>query len=323
MPARTVWEWTEAYTAIKEDADILHGSYTDAVEIVNKFLSERIGEPDKMTFPSEEDIISSRMIYSGSDWGALEELARGEKISAYYEFPPAEDEETLQWRLLLEDHVFPAPDPDEPPKSYVTGSFWLKRLEALPKQNWFSQLHIGIIRYAGGDIDGAKAAWEESVNMCKSAWALRNLSMLYKNEFGNMELAREYILRAFEVKRNCRSLCTEVAAQLTQDGKDALWLEIYDGLTPELQMLGRLRLYRAIALIHLNRLKEATEIINKDFEMSDIKEGELSVSQLWFELYRRLYAEETGEIYDETNQELCKKADKKYPLPKKLDFRMH
>ena len=82
-------------------------------------------------------------------------------------------------------------------------------------------------------------------------------------------------------------------------------------------------LYKAVALINLGRLKEATEIINPDFIMSDIKEGELSVSQLWFELYRRLYAEEKGVEYNPDDKQLIKEADEKYPLPKKLDFRMH
>ena len=70
-------------------------------------------------------------------------------------------------------------------------------------------------------------------------------------------------------------------------------------------------------------VEEATEIINKDFTMSDIKEGELSVSYLWFELYRRLYAKENTKQYSVEDISLCEAADKKYPLPKRLDFRMH
>ena len=52
--------------------------------------------------------------------------------------------------------------------------------------------------------------------------------------------------------------------------------------------------------------------------MSDIKEGELSVSQLWFELYRRLHAEEKGIAYNPDDKQLIKEADEKYPLPKRL-----
>lgn len=323
MPARTTWEWTECYTALKGDCAVLHGDYERAVNTVEHYLKERVGETADLSFPSDDTVTESRIVYRGSGWGAVEELVRGEKISASYAFPLIEDAETAAWRKLLETESFPVPDPDLAPESYVTGKFWLERLEALEEQSWFSLLHIGVIRYAGGDVDGAKAAWEASAQTCENAWALRNLSMLYKNEYHDIAKAREYILCAFEQKQDCRSLCVEVAAQLTTDGGDELWLKVYDRLSDSLKKQGRLRLYRAVALIHLKRLEEAAEIINMDFEMSDIKEGELSVSQLWFELYRQIYAAENGMAYDPENEELCREADEKYPLPKKLDFRMH
>ena len=99
--------------------------------------------------------------------------------------------------------------------------------------------------------------------------------------------------------------------------------EIYDKLPEIKKEIGRLRLFRAIALLNLSRLDEAAEIINEDFVMSDIKEGELSVSHYWFELYRRIYARDIGKEYDSDNKQLITEADKKYPLPKSLDFRMH
>jgi hypothetical protein len=111
--------------------------------------------------------------------------------------------------------------------------------------------------------------------------------------------------------------------QLTADGGDEQWLEIYAQLSPALQNMGRLRLYKAIALINLDRLEQAAEIINEDFVLSDIKEGELSVSYYWFRLYRGLYAKENGIPYNENDKALAEAADRKYPLPRKLDFRMH
>ena len=231
--------------------------------------------------------------------------------------------ETAEWIALAENGTFPEPDIQEEPKSYVVGKYWLDKLENLSKQTWYSLLHIGVVKYAEGDIDGAKKAWEKSIELKPSPWAYRNISMLYKNEFHDIKTAREYILKAFELKKDCPALCNEVGAQLTTDGGDELWLAIYDKLPSDIKMLGRTRLYRAVALINLNRLKEAAEIINPDFVMSDIKEGELSVSYLWFELYRRLYAEEKGMDYCSDNAQLIKEADEKYPLPKKLDFRMH
>ena len=323
MPKNTVWEWTEAYTALTLPKDTAHGDYKKAISETEKYMLGRIGDPDVLFFPNQKERKESNVIYRGSAWGAVEELLRGERISELCSFSEAADAEAEEWTALIKDKRFPVPDTDLEPQSYVVGKAWLEKLEALPEQSWYSLLHIGVIRYADGDLDGAKKAWEESVAKKPSAWAQRNLSMLYKNELSDMKTAEKYILDAFKLKEDCPALCNEVAALLTADGGDKIWLEIFDTLSEEIKTIGRIRLYKAVALINLGRLEEASEIINPDFIMSDIKEGELSVSHLWFELYRRLYAKETGVIYDPCDLNLAEKADKKYPLPKALDFRMH
>ena len=323
MEGNTTWEWIEAYTALDRDGKVMHGDYKTAVNDVEEYMMQKVGNPDEMYFPDDEDKIETEIISKGSDWGALEEMARGKKISDCFEFPKQTSPETQIWTRLLEKGIFPDPDILSEPQSYVTGEFWLKKLEEIQQKGWFAYLHIGVIKYAFGDIDGAKDAWEKSCSIKENPWALRNLSMLYKNELCETDKARECILSAFKLKNDNAVLAKEVAMQLTSDGNNELWLEIYDKLPEILKEIGRLRLFRAIALLNLSRLDEAAEIINEDFVMSDIKEGELSVSHYWFELYRRIYARDIGKEYDSDNKQLITEADKKYPLPKSLDFRMH
>ncbi len=323
MAGHTVWEWTEAYTALTMDADVAHGNYERATREVEAYMLDRVGNPNALTFPDQTKAIGSEIIYKGSGWGYVEEIIRGEKISDFCSFLPDEDDETKEWIRLANENVFPEPPTDREPQSYVKGAYWLSKLEALAEQTWYSLLHIGVIKYAAGDVDGAKQAWEDSVKTNPSPWAFRNLSMVYKNELHDGKTAKEYILKAFALKNDSLALCTELAAQLTSEDDDERWLAIYDSLPGELQISGRLRLYKAIALMNLGRLRQATAIVNSDFVMNDIKEGELSVSHLWFELYRRLYAEEAGVLYDSTDIKLKQEADEKYPLPRTLDFRMH
>ncbi len=323
MEGHTVWEWTEAYTALDMEPGVAHGDYHTATQTVEAYMFERVGNPDALTFPFTGMPIESTIISKGSGWGCVEEIVRGEAVSAICKFPAQKDDETAEWVRLSKENVFPEPDVNMEPVSYVTGDYWLSKLEALNKQTWYSQLHIGVIKYAGGDVEGAKKAWEASLEFRPSPWALRNLSMVYKNELGDDVTAKEYIKKAFDLKKDCLALCTELAAQLTAGGDDAEWLAVYEALSSSLQANGRLCLYKAIALMNLGRLKEATEIVNADFVMSDIKEGELSVSSLWFDLYGRLYAESEGIPFDPTDCEQKKGATKRYPLPKKLDFRMH
>ena len=137
------------------------------------------------------------------------------------------------------------------------------------------------------------------------------------------EKAKEYILSALMLKNDNLSILKEVALQFISYGSDKEWLEIYNDLGAELKENGRLKMYTAIAYLNLDMLKESADIINENFVMSDIREGELSVSHYWFELYRKIYAKETGTVYDPTDKEFCQRADEKYPLPASLDFRMN
>lgn len=323
MTGKTTLEWTEAYTPLNGNSNILHGDYAQAIQEAEKHINQKLGNTDELYFPDDSTVTESEIVYRGSDWGALEEKIKNAPISKHLKFPMQDSAETAKWVNLVNSNTFPEPDTDTEPGSYVTGEFWLKKLEGLPEQNWYSLLHTGVVRYAAGDTEGAKRAWEESTAKKASPWALRSLSMIYKNELGDLATAKKYILRAFELKKDCLALCIEVAQQLTSDGSDEKWLEIYDSLSQDIKSSGRLRLYKAIAHINLQQYAAAAQIINKDFEMPDIKEGELSVSYLWFKLYRNIYAQETDRTYDENDKEFCKEANEKYPLPKRLDFRMH
>ena len=109
------------------------------------------------------------------------------------------------------------------------------------------------------------------------------------------------IRKAVEIcKEPCRSLLLDCAMIMTGCNASADWLTIYQSLPRELQGNGRLQLYTAIAHMNCGNTAEAKEILNESFAMADIKEGELSISAVWAELYG---------------------AEK--PLPKHLNFRMH
>lgn len=323
MKGHDTWEWTEIYTAMQGDPGVMHGDYTEAVKEIDRYLVDRLGHPDDFKFPADSAVKSREIICQGSGWGYMEEQIRNARISDSFAFTPVADGESDIWKEFLETGRFAVPPVENEPSGYVIDPFWLDKLEKLPEQSWYSLLHIGVIKYALKDLDGAKAAWEESLKLAPSAWAYRNISMLYKNEWHDMPKAREYILKAFELVKDCPTLCKEVAMQLAFDGGDQLWLDIYETLPANLQNMGRLRMYKAIALMNLDRLQEATEIINPDFQLNDIKEGEMSLSHYWFKLYRSIYAKEIGKVYDENDKELIAAADAKYPLPRKLDFRMH
>ena len=275
--------WTECYTAVSLAEEELHSDWAQ----IGNVLKERVRSlPD----PAEADIPvlnDRRTVFYGSGWGALEE---GE-ISKLYPFPAAAmTAEQESWLCLREKGYLPEPDAKVPPVSYRIGKTVLSCLESsldTPLGNhWYTWLHIGINRYALGDFSGARKAWEASCGRKPTPWALRNLAMLCVNEEQDAVGGVKAILEAVRLcETPCRGLLQDAARILTEGGKSRQWITLYRQLPEALIQNGRLRLYTAVAYMNCGETERAKEILNEDFTMSDIKEGELSVSALWQRLY--------------------------------------
>lgn len=298
MTSNTTWEWTECYTSTKIDTKILNGEWKTACECVKQQLKFM---PDPKNAPIELDGVKKIVAY-GSGWGALE----SRKISNYFEFPnDSLTSEQDEWVYLKENGYMPEMSVDTPPKSYQITKQMLKLLENslnnVKARHWFTYYHIGIINYALDNVKEAEQAWEQSNRLTENAWATRNLAMLYKNVYNDGEKAVEYIRRSVSLsKSECRGLLCDAAKVMTEYGADSGWIDLYNSLSDTLKENGRLKFYTAMAYMNIGDKLNAKEIINEDFIMSDIKEGELSISALWTELY--------GE---------------EKPLPDHLNFRMY
>ena len=125
--------------------------------------------------------------------------------------------------------------------------------------------------------------------------------MLCKNDLRDPAGAVAYMERAVALAEPpCRGLAVDCAKIFTDCGRAELWLAVFETLPEDLKADGRLRLYTAVALMQIGRTDDAKGIVNESFTMSDIKEGELSVTAIWAQLYGDLSR-----------------------LPARLDFRMH
>jgi len=87
----------------------------------------------------------------------------------------------------------------------------------------------------------------------------------------------------------------------------------------DVQNLPRVQLLRVRALLAVGEVEQAMQILTPDFVMPDIREGELSVSALWYEMYTAYLMKAEGV----EAQEARLLANVRYPLPYALDFRMH
>jgi tetratricopeptide (TPR) repeat protein len=330
MPAKAEWEWLEAYGLLEAKANQVHGSdWRRAISAVEVSLQELIPrsklEAELLQSKSFAKEPPAEMIQHGSGWGTLERLRRekmGEPPFASAEMPF--DEGSLgdaqsAWLELLKMGKF-AENASPPVGSFMVQSEWKALLEKAVETspNWLACLHLGLMRHYIGDTTGAQQAWSQSLALKCNPWALRNLGMLALAT-DQMDTAVEYYLEAIHMAPDLLPLAMECGKAFIEANRPQKWIEILPSFSDSMRARGRMRLLEARARLALGQIDQAGEIIDTLPVIEDIREGELSLSQLWLEYHvQRLSRQENCPI----TPELISQARRQFPLPASLDFRM-
>ena len=313
------WSWIEAYCAADCCPSRINSRWTEAQDEVENCLAKTINV-NKAEFINMDSVledkfpktlINRKIMQNGSGWGYIENKVRDSKgkmlLTESFDFPEnSVSEKESQWLKLFNDGEFITQDEMIPPKSYMVSPDWVEIAKDAVKNsdNWYAWLQYGVICYANDMLSESENALKKSLECKENPWAYRNLAMLAKI-YKDMDFAVELMKKAIGMGCFERGLVINTAQIMTSAKKYADWLEVCKTLPESLQNDGRVLYYKALALVRSGDAKTASEIITPDFVMCDIKEGEASISHLWFEIYEAL----TGE--------------KEYPLPYDLDFRMH
>lgn len=326
MKANSIMSWVEGYTAAVCEPGAVHKNYPSAIQAVEHFL--------KGVMPTEEEMhekFAGQQVVSieqyGSAWGYIENCLRKRQgaslISTRLTFPEdAVKAEERIWLDFLQTGTMKEESLEHPPISFYTDPYLLSLFEeqiARGEANAYMYLQYGTVLYANEKVAEAYDAFAISSELHPNAWAYRNLSMIEQNEYDHPKEALVYMEEAIALNHTYRGLMVNCAQVMLHAKAYDRWLKVFRSLGRELKADSRLQLYKAIALIELERYEEAAEIINPDFLLCDIKEGEVSISHIWKRLYSKLVQKECGETDEQKLQALCVA---KYPLPAHLDFRM-
>ena len=313
MPPKSTWEWVESYGPIQGDKSKLHSNeWSVCVDEVKEHIPSLIS----ITLNPPQQIV-----YTGSGWGAYKQKFRA--ISNLFTFPESTfDSEQADWLELLSTGRISNGNKDIPPQSFNVDDeigALLEKAATSGEAGWKLYYHLGVYYYAKGRLQEAEEAWKTSVAREENVWALRNLAVLYLKEFAKENEAYEAITKAFALGgNNCRGFLYDYAIILTQTGHFEDYVQTFPQIEKSLQQNGRIRLFLAISYMNLGELDEAAKIVNNDFFMNDVREGELSISHVWFELYAKIVARDLHIPESEAKV----RAERLYPLPKHLDFRM-
>ena len=333
MPAGAEWSWLESYGLLAAEPGAVHGAnWTHARHAVDAALEELIPRAAlDAEYERGREFADSppvEVLQRGSGWGALERLRREACGEAPFcgEGLVFDDEsltqEQMPWLSLLREGTLVLPRPGEEPHGYLVQAEWKTLLERVASEGsdsgWLAWLHLGVMRYAAGQREDARQAWERSLQQAGTPWALRNLAVL-DEEQGRFDDAAERYIRALQLRPDLLPLAMECGRVLIAAGRPGDWLDLVVELPGPVRRAGRIRLLEGQAALDAGDLGRVERVLAAKLVIEDLREGERSLSHLWFDYHtQRLSAEENVPIDDA----LRARVRSEFPVPQELDFRM-
>ena len=336
MPPKTAWEWIEYYGPLQADPAKIHGSWKEAQEAVQARLDTEAPlsamETELVQTHKMATTSAKQMLSYGDGWAALENYRRAgrgmQPLCPHLDFGSITENrpsevffaEQQPWKGLLDTGTLRSVgkvDSSVPPLSYQRRTEWVKLMQeaakGADKHFWMTHYMLGCAWLASGDLDRAENALNTSCALEANAWNTYAMAELYRI-LGQEEQSARTMLSAFRMAPGDDSLCKRTAKALTTA---KLWdtLAVFtDSLTLRQKQLPRIRLYLAVCAEKRGQLELAEQILteNDGLEVPDIQEGEISITQLWFDIMEKKAARD-GVPFDRSTAK----------PPKKFDFRMN
>jgi len=333
MPAGADWTWLEAYGLMEADSEAVHGpDWPAAQQIVEDRLEHLIPRSSLNAELDRGRELADRppdeLIQRGSGWGALESRRRQALGQPPFCSPGLVfGDEGLgnaqaPWLALLEEDAFLDVEPTAEPNEYLVQAEWRETLEqavaAGRGANWLAWLHLGVMRYYARDRDAAREAWQTSLGQVKTPWATRNLAVL-AGEDNQLDEAADLYRSACRMRPSLLPLVVECGQALLKANRHDEWLDLLAEFPDSVRTAGRVRLLEGQAALALRDLDRVAEVLDSRAIIDDLREGERSLSNLWFEFHEQRMAAEEGIPLDDT---LRARVRREFPVPQELDFRM-
>jgi tetratricopeptide (TPR) repeat protein len=279
------WSWTEVYGPVAVPAEAVHGEWADAVECLEPAVAEAQAE-SVLGGGARADGRQGERVHTGSGWGALESLRREmarEPPSPVIDrlFPRSSlGDDQASWIALLETGTLPSGTP----RSYVVGRSWSGLVEAAA-DSAVSMLHRGVVRWSAGHREAAVEAWEAACALEPDSWlALRNLAGA-SGLMGAPGRSAEQYLRALDLMPDLPQLRVEAIEALIAADRLAEAIALAQTAPPS-SFAGRFRFLEARAAVLHGDNGRAESILAGGLEIADLREGEVSLSDLWLAVHR-------------------------------------
>ena len=324
MPPKTAWEWLEAFGAITADPKKVHGDWADCRAEVGARLEKLLPEAklEEMLTATKPMALSpaQKQICYGSAWGKLENLRRETAnlpaICPHLDFGTLEDEQMPWYGLLRTCRMENEGDTSMPPKSWMLQKEWTEMLESsVPCHEKY--LHLAAIYMASRRLRDADEALTEAL-----AFAITPIALFLKAQVLRMKddisSAADTALRAHALLTSDISLARQSLALALSAGKHDEIIAAYEAAPSAVQADGRVAMTYAFALLRSGQISASEAILyrNGGLSVTDIREGEISLTSLYIDI-EKAKAAEKGITLDPADIDVPRQFDFRMFVPKK------
>ena len=336
MPGGACYEWTEGYAALSGDPGLFHNPDIRQASAYTENILTLAGRFDLVNgadayFEAAGDETMDAM---GGGWGALTELYLGRRLTERASFPAesiAEGSPEHDFLVLKETGRLPERSPVLTEDCVIdyfggaAGGAVAKILEESPVKDWYAWLELGCFYYEARSFDAAEAAFKKSLGCAENPLALTALAKLLAARGRGSEgvpMMKRAVALCGESGGEYVRLVIEAAAFVKSHGTPEEAEEIIrDAVASHPSYLdnGRIALLYIQNLVKQGRLDEAEVLLVKVPEVADMREGEVSTSAVWLDLYRKKIARDENRDEDSVEPD---EVFRRYPVPAQIDFRM-
>jgi tetratricopeptide (TPR) repeat protein len=255
----------------------------------------------------------------GSGWGMLHEKRTGKRISSGLAFETGLSEEERPWGELLTLGTFSKKSLSQAPRSFNVSPGWtavvrdsMRTKGATPLHH----LHLGVAQLEAGWFEEARKSFEASLALEAHAPAYRNLALL-RERGGDIVAAENDYKNAWLLCGEDRNLAVEICDFYVRNKRNSAFEAFVKALPPVSATHERIQLMKAQLALERGDYPSVRQMLQREF--CTIREGELSLSEMWFATYFREAEKRSGRVLTEAEKQEIMQAT---PPPKQIDFRM-
>jgi tetratricopeptide (TPR) repeat protein len=317
-------EWTECISPLTMDAKAAHDrDYAAACAAAGKIVEQRVSgaalqEIDAFLVAQAAAPVET-LLHRGAGWGWLHEKRTGRKISPGLAFEARAGDEEQPWTELLTAGTFSKETLSKPPCSFNVSDGWadvLRESARVHGATWLHHFHLGVAELERGESGKAREQFESSLALKDNAPAWRCLALLHQRG-GDLDAAQAAYMRAWSLCGNDRNLAVEIAEFLTRYRGHAAFDAFVKSLPAPVADHERIALLKAQVALERGEYAAVRRLLEREY--CTLREGEVSLSDLWFASYVK---EAEGRAGRELTPAEKGKLVQEFPLPPQIDFRM-